>query len=180
MMMSAIGGSAAMGGMGRLPSLEQMQQMKARAFEKADADASGGLDKTEFQGLLQNSPMGKMGGPLGGADADQAFGRVDSDGNGTLTQAELDRGMQQMMQTMQSTLQAFGGGSAAADSGSKPDSLQTLLEALEAGQASGGEGASASPAMRELLQRLTDQLETTYGSLTADASRRDPLLSLAA
>jgi EF hand len=114
--------------LGRMPGMEQMQQMRAKAFEKADADASGGLGKAEFADLLKNSPMGKMGA---GPDATAAFGRIDGDGNGSLSKAELDSGMEQMLQSMRSTVQAFAGAEASGSGSAQQDTLQTLLAALQ-------------------------------------------------
>ncbi len=144
-------------GGGMRPDFSQMQAMRQQAFAKADSDGSGGLKLDEFKGMVEQSPVAKMGGPK--VDVAEAFGKMDADGDGSLTETELNQGVQQMMQ---STMAKFGqGGGAASAAGSNDDTLKKLLALLDSGseQAATGKSqrkteADANPQLQQLQQLL--------------------------
>lgn len=72
------------------------QQRAQERFEAADADKSGGLSLEEFQaaGPKDGEKVGR-----GGANrpsAEEMFARMDSDGDGSLTQTEMETAFQSM------------------------------------------------------------------------------------
>ena len=84
-----------------------MAEMRQRMFSKADADGSGGISLDEFKELGKAQKKGgpEGAGKAGGApDPTEMFSKFDADGNGELTQAELDSGMQSMMEARTSKI----------------------------------------------------------------------------
>lgn len=70
------------------------------SFSNIDADSSGGLDQTELQAMLDKGPKGAQRSDgtsstaASGSTATEAlFSQLDADGDGSLTEAELDQGM---------------------------------------------------------------------------------------
>jgi EF-hand domain pair len=118
-MMSSIGGA--------MPGTASMQALRQQAFTKADASGNGSLDAAEFKELVGQAPGGRP--PPGVADVDSLFKAADSDGNGALTQTELEQGLETAMQAMRSTL-SMAGGAEGMSSGSQQDGWKALLEAL--------------------------------------------------
>ncbi len=80
------------------PSEADMEVMKQELFGKADADSSGGLSKTELSDFLSKGPNGDS------MDTDVAFASFDSDGDGSVTQDEMDSGMKNMRSQMESNM----------------------------------------------------------------------------
>jgi hypothetical protein len=159
--------------MSGMPSMDAMRQMQQRSFTKADANGSGGLDTTEFQSMVKDSPMGAQASQ--GANTQDMFKQIDGDGNGELSQAELQDAQTQLMSGFQSTLQAFGSGSAAStgSSGSQ-DSLQTLLRSLGQAGSSGGNSAADGTSGNDLykqLRSLMDKVSSTYSAGGQDLNR---------
>lgn len=76
--------------------------MKARMFSKADADGSGGVDKTELQTMF--SKIAEKTGTTA-ADAETQFSQMDTDGDGSLSADELDTGMKSLMPPPSSTME---------------------------------------------------------------------------
>ncbi len=174
-MISGIGG-----GMGGMPSMDAMRQMQQKMFSKADADASGGLDIKEFESAMANSPMAGKGPK--GVTAQDAFKKIDGDGNGQLSTTEMQAMQDQMMQRMQSTMQAFGGagaggmggmagvmgGGAASDTQS---SLDALLKALQTNEdadtstetADSTSGTAKQKDLSAQLRAMVDRLTASYG-----------------
>jgi hypothetical protein len=119
-------------GGGMRPDFSQMQAMRQQAFSKADTDGSGGLKLDEFKGMVEQSPMAKMGGPK--VDTSEAFGKMDADGDGSLTETELGQGMQQMMQSTMAKFGQGGGAPSGGGTGSNDDTLKKLLALLDGGK----------------------------------------------
>ncbi|MFM7343974.1 MAG: EF-hand domain-containing protein [Tagaea sp.] len=94
------------GGMGGMPSPEQMramrEKMQAKAFERADADGSGGISKAEFS---KSRPEG-----VDQAKADEAFAKIDADGDGTATQGEFKAFGERLSQSIQAQFAQSAGG----------------------------------------------------------------------
>jgi EF hand len=146
---------------GGMPSMDAMRQMQQKMFGKADADASGGLDAAEFESMVKNGPMGGKG--PGGMSAADAFKTIDGDGNGQLSQVEMEDAHQQMMARMQSTLQAFGGASSSQPS---QTSWQTLLQSIgnNGEQNPSGRAVSQTDDLVAQLRALIDKVGSTYSS----------------
>jgi Ca2+-binding EF-hand superfamily protein len=107
-----MGMSSMMGsGVGRMPDFSAMRE---RMFTKADGDASGAVSLEEFQKAGQSMPGGQM---RSAEKAKEAFGKIDTDGNGSLSREEMDTfstrmssQMQDMMLKMQQMMGGAGGG----------------------------------------------------------------------
>lgn len=184
-MMSGIGG---MSGMGRMPSMEQMSRMREKAFSKADGDASGGLDKAEFGKLMEQGPMGQMGkmGGASGIDTSKAFDKMDADGNGLLTQGELETGMKATMEKFSSVggmagMGGMGGAQKASGAGGGEDfdPVASLMKALEnaignqkaADESASTEGSgskrsadTSATSAQQMLDKLISRLTQAYDS----------------
>ena len=167
-MISGIGG-----GGGGMPSMDAMRQMQQQRFSKADADTSGGLDATEFESMMKNCPMG--GQAPGGASKADAFKKIDGDGDGQLTLAEMEAAHQKRLDGMQSTIQAFGQTRSTKDQSGKA-AWETLLQSIgnDTGQqqSSGGLTASSTDLVAQ-LRALVDKVSSTYSS--AHTSRNSTL-----
>ncbi|GGJ32737.1 hypothetical protein GCM10011320_45460 [Neoroseomonas lacus] len=91
---------------GRSNAASMMQQMRERMFTQADSDQSGGLSLDEFKAAAKQGgpppggppPGGAAGSAQGSANAagtvassalDSVFNALDTDGDGTVSQAEL-------------------------------------------------------------------------------------------
>jgi hypothetical protein len=102
-----MGGMGGVSGMGGMPSPEQMRalrdKMQAKAFERADEDASGGVSKAEF---AKSRPSG-----VDQAKADEAFAQIDADGDGNATQDEFKAFGERMAQSMKAQFAQGAGGS---------------------------------------------------------------------
>lgn len=171
-MMSAIGG-----GMGGMPSMDAMRQMQQKMFGKADGNASGGLDAAEFDAMLKNGPMGETQG--GGSRTQELFASLDGDGNGELSQTEMEDAQKALMEGFRSTMQTFGQGQSSSAGASMPqDVFEALLEASDQGdgdrQAHGVKEKSDGPWQR--AQAMLDKLLAAYG----DAGLKTQQLSLSA
>ncbi len=62
---------------------------------KADTDKSGGVDKTELQGVLDD--IAEKTGVAATGDTAELFGKMDADGDGSLSGEELAEGMKDVM-----------------------------------------------------------------------------------
>lgn len=152
-----------------MQGMAQMAQMRANMFKKSDADSSGGLDVEEFKGLLAHGPGKAQAADSSSNSVEDDFASFDADGDGSLTQTELDDGMEARMAEFRSTVDRFGGGPGGPggpppgpppeeSSGSDEDSddsdpLQTLLAAL---QGSDAKSQKVADQLRQLLQGLMD------------------------
>lgn len=103
--------SGLMGGMGGMPN---MSAMRDKMFQKADANGDNGISLEEFQSAGKKMPIGKGGD---GAKAAEAFGKIDTDGNGSLSKDEMSAfgdkmssQMQSMMMKMQEMMSGGGMG----------------------------------------------------------------------
>lgn len=90
---SGVSGMSNWGGMP--PRMEGRGGGQKPSFADIDTDSSGGLDKAELQSMLEKGPQGVQGaqGTQGSSGVDDLFSKLDSDGDGTVTQTELDKGM---------------------------------------------------------------------------------------
>ena len=108
--MSTISGISSAGSAWSDMSSARASSRADRMFAKVDADGSGGIDKTELQGMLDKFSA-KTGNSLGSAG--DLMSKMDSNGDGSLSKDELDTGMKSLMPTPSSTVdfaQRGGGG----------------------------------------------------------------------
>jgi hypothetical protein len=118
-------------------------------FSKADADASGGIDSKEFSTMVSISPMGRAAA-AGGANTEEMFGKLDGNGDGSLTQAEMEDGMKKAMEFSNSSdpmSHAF--------SASRRSALITLSSSL-ALAACGGGGDDAATGLVRFINATSD------------------------
>jgi len=177
---SAIGSSAAawapMGSPGR---------MKEQLFAKVDADASGGVDQAELQGLL-DKVASKSGAAAGSAE--DVFAGIDSDGDGSLNADELDQGMKSLLPPPSDTV-AFAqsrstvdgarpppppSGASSDDSGSSSASTDPL-DTNEDGTVSAQERAAGE--LAEMMKTLTKATDSD-GDNTVGKRERDGFLQM--
>jgi Ca2+-binding EF-hand superfamily protein len=134
-----------------MPSMASMQQMQARMFKAADQDGSGGLNKVEFKSMMAEAPAG-MRKAMG---AEDAFSKIDTDRDGSLSAAEMKQGASNAMKGFQSTLAAFSGSAQAESAGSIGSSKK-------------------NDSSSDLIKQLLAQLQTQYSGSTSQ-SQADPL-----
>ena len=76
--------------------LQQLQQARQNQFQKADTDSNGGLSLEEFKAAGPKDAQGNaIAPPSGAGSVEDLFASIDSDGDGSLTQGELDAGFGQ-------------------------------------------------------------------------------------
>lgn len=84
------------GGVSSSTLLQQVQQARLSAFQKADTDGSGGLSLEEFKAAGPKDANGNaIAPPPGAPGVEDMFASLDSDSDGSLSQAELDSGFGQ-------------------------------------------------------------------------------------
>lgn len=152
------------GGGGGRPSIDAMRQMQQQRFNNTDANASGGLDASEFESIMKNRPMD--GQPPAGASKADAFKKIDVDGDGQLTQAEMGAAFEKRLDGMRSTMQAFGqhGG---ATGGSDKAAWASLLKSIgndADGQRSSSRATDSTDDLVAQLRALVDKESSTYSS----------------
>lgn len=99
-MMSGIGG-------GRMSDFSAMRD---KMFQKADGNGDQALSLEEFQSAGKSLPMGKS---QSAEKSKEAFGKIDTDGNGSLSKDEMNAfgdKMSSQMQSMMISLQSMSGG----------------------------------------------------------------------
>lgn len=99
--MSTISGTGSASAAWSDVAASRKSQMADRMFSRVDTDGSGGVDKTELQGMLDHIAQ-KSGASAGSAD--DLFGKMDSNGDGTLDKDELATGMKSLMPKPSSTM----------------------------------------------------------------------------
>lgn len=152
-------------------------QMQARMFAKADADGSGGVDKTELQSMLDDiskktgvSSTASTG--TSGTSTDELFTKMDSNGDGSLSSDELAKGMQSLMPAP-STMdfaQAHGPGGQGGPSGPggpPPSSDATSYDPLDTNQ-----DGTVSEAEKAAGQAKTDALQALFKSIDTNGDNK--------
>jgi Ca2+-binding EF-hand superfamily protein len=116
--------SGLMGGMGGMPN---MSAMRDKMFQKADANGDSGISLEEFQSAGKKMPIGHGGDS---AKSAEAFGKIDKDGNGSLSKDEMSAfgdkmssQMQSMMLKMQEMMSGGGAGGMLGGGGPNPEAL---------------------------------------------------------
>lgn len=157
-----------------MPQMDAMRQLQQATFRNSDANGSGGLDAAEFASMVRDSPQGQTGGP-GQIDTDAVFAKVDADGSGQLSEAELTRAHEQLMSRFQSTMQAFGSesGAGAASPRGTQTSLDALLQAMgneEDGDEAIGRATAVTDDLLAQLRALVDRVSSTYAPTGREAT----------
>lgn len=128
------------------PSEEDMAAMKKELFGKADADGSGGLSKTELSDLLSKGPNGDS------IDTEQAFASFDADGDGNVTEDEMDAGMKSLHSQMESNMNKIRFGSDSESKGhgmGKPPSIEEMFSKAD----SSGDSAISQTEFADFLSK---------------------------
>lgn len=152
--------SGFMGGNGGMPNVSAIRD---RMFQKADVNSDKGISLEEFQSAGKKMPIGKDGD---GTRAAEVFGKIDKDGNGSLSRDEMSAlgdTMSSKIQSMMMKMQEMmgGGGRDLAAMFDKADSDQS-------GGLSRGEfdEAGKNHPLAKLLG--SDQRNKTFGKIDAD------------
>lgn len=90
-------------------AINQRNQHQAKMFAKVDSDSNGGVDAKELDSMLSHISE-KTGVSLG--NSEELLGKMDGDGDGSLSSSELEEGMKSLMPPPPSTMefaQARGG-----------------------------------------------------------------------
>ncbi|MCZ8375789.1 MAG: EF-hand domain-containing protein [Beijerinckiaceae bacterium] len=162
--------SSLMGGAGGMPNVSAIRD---RMFQKADLNGDKGISLEEFQSAGKKMPIGKGGD---GSRAAEAFGKLDKDGNGSLSRDEMSALGDKMSSTMQSMMmkmqEMMGGGglglAAMFDKAESDHGMDALLHGMKAYGKSVTGGAS-SDMMSSLLDMLdggtsTDEDDSTLAA----------------
>lgn len=137
-----IGGVSA-GGMDVQAMRAQIEQLRGQRFAAADTDGSGGLSLQEFEAAASANPV-TQAKFAGGANGAAAFARLDADGDGSVTMAELPAGRLKSMGPG-----AFG-----------PGAMSTLLGLQEI-----ADGTSRATALQSI-----DPLDSLFAATDEDDS----------
>ncbi|MDD3467895.1 MAG: EF-hand domain-containing protein [Campylobacterales bacterium] len=115
------------------PTEEEMAAMKKAMYSKADSDGSGGISKTELADFLSNGPGGDT------IDTDSTFTSFDTDGDGSISEDEMDKGMQSLKSQMESNMgkARFGGDQQGMGGMKEPPSLSELFSKADSDSSSG-------------------------------------------
>jgi hypothetical protein len=136
-------------------------QMKERVFSKADSDGSGTVDKSELQNLFDNIAE-KTGGTA--KSAEEAFGAIDTNADGSISKEELASGMESLMPPPSSTVEfaskGRAGGPPAAGGASKEESSSTSTDPLDTNE----DGVVSA------LERAAGDLKALLADLTGSAN----------
>lgn len=141
---------------GGTQAAEYMRQMREKMFSRADGDGSGGLSLDEFSAIGQGrngtgaaESAGSAASAAATDRAKEAFSRLDTDGDGSLTQAEMEAGRPPPP-----------------NGGMAPDTMSALLSSQESATGSGS--ATGSTANSNGLAELFSSLDADGdGSLSA-------------
>ncbi len=152
--------SSLMGGSGGMPNISAMRD---KMFQKADLNGDKGISLEEFQSAGKKMPIGKDGD---GTRAAEVFGKIDKDGNGSLSKDELSAlgdKMSSKMQSMMLTLQEMTGGG-----GRDRTAIFEKADRDQSGGLSRGEydEAGRNNPLAKLLG--SDQRNNAFGKIDAD------------
>lgn len=124
--------------------------MRARLFERADTDGSGGLSKDELTTAMKHRPAPPQGPPPGEAvlNADSLFATLDADGSGEVSAQEHEEGLAALQRERESRTETL--------SAESQDLLKALMEALEAKD---GETEVDGETLQAVLKALVTSLK---------------------
>jgi Ca2+-binding EF-hand superfamily protein len=153
----------------------------AQMFKKIDTDGSGGVDATELQTMFTDmaSKMGNAGstGSTGSTpDASAMIKEFDADGDGSLNQEELGKGMQSLMpppNTMDFARQRSASGTdGSSDASSMQQTMQDLLGAIDTNQ-DGSIDKSEMDTFKQIATQEGNSLTQTSSSSSSSSSSSD-------
>jgi hypothetical protein len=130
---------------GAVPSRQQVEALRERAFSQADTDRSGGLSLAEFKVAGQQLPGGSNA-PSGTPSIEAIFGAVDADGNGSVTTAEAA--------ALKPPPRPDGQAGATGGAGLLSDSTTSAIMELVRGKGVGGEAPPSGGQDLSTLQKL--------------------------
>ncbi|MFZ3118489.1 MAG: XopAW family type III secretion system calcium-binding effector [Variovorax sp.] len=131
---------------------DMRSQMQAKMLAKADTNKSGGVDKAELQGVLDD--VAEKTGVAATGDTAELFGKMDADGDGSLSGEELAEGLKDVMP--------------------KPDGDQG--DELFAKADADGDSLISKLEMQRLMAKMTAEGEDATSS-TEDTSASDELFA---
>jgi Ca2+-binding EF-hand superfamily protein len=178
---NTLGGSNAWASMSsqrttRPPGAADAASFKQKMFERADADGSGGIDAGELQGLMDQIAS-KTGQTAASGDAATTFSKLDTNGDGSLGQAELDSGLKNLLPPPPDTMSfARSRGSSGNEGASRQDTR--LLQQID----SDGNGSIDKSELAAVFKQAGDgiDVDAAFSLLDADGSGGISLDELAA
>lgn len=132
-----------------------------KMFAKVDTDGSGGVDKTELQGLLDK--VAQKTGVTNSSSTDQLFSKMDSNGDGSLSKDELGKGMKDIMPPP-STMDFAQSRSDSTDSSTNgKDDLFAKVD-------TNGDGSVSQAEMKSLMDIMDKMASSSGSNSTSSAS----------
>lgn len=112
------------------PSEENTAEMKQAMYAKADVNGDGKLDETELASFLSKGPGGNK------IDSAETFKSFDTDSDGSVSETEMDTGMQALRSQMESNMNQikFGGAEQENKMGKKAPNIEELFSKADSGE----------------------------------------------
>ena len=140
-----------------------LAQMREKLFQQADTDGSGTISKDEWTTARKNAPK-PPDAPEGSSapSADDGFTKIDSNGDGEITPAEMEAADKAREAEMQAKSSPSGTGGIGSFSGST-DLMQSLFETLQTDDSGSSSTTAAATdtesTKQELIKTLLTQLQ---------------------
>ena len=150
---------------------DMRSQMQAKMLAKADTDKSGGVDKTELQGVLDD--IAEKTGVAATGDTAELFGKMDADGDGSLSGEELAEGMKDVMPKPGGDKgdDLFAKADADGDSLVSKVEMQILLAKMTGEGAEGTSSTEDTAASDELFAKLDSDGDGSLSQTEFEAGR---------
>jgi Ca2+-binding EF-hand superfamily protein len=150
---------------------DMRSQMQAKMLAKADTDKSGGVDKTELQGVLDD--IAEKTGVAATGDTAELFGKMDADGDGSLSGEELAEGMKNVMPKPGGDKgeDLFAKADADGDSLVSKVEMQILLAKMTGEGAEGTSSTEDTAASDELFAKLDSDGDGSLSQTEFEAGR---------
>ena len=150
---------------------DMRSQMQAKMLAKADTDKSGGVDKTELQGVLDD--IAEKTGVAATGDTDELFGKMDAHGDGSLSGEELAEGMKSLMPKPGGDQgeDLFAKADADGDSLISKVEMQILLAKMTGEGAEGTSSTEDTSASDELFAKLDSDGDGSLSQTEFEAGR---------
>jgi Ca2+-binding EF-hand superfamily protein len=169
--MTGMSGMMGIGG-GRMPDFSAIRE---KMFSKADGNNDQKLSVDEFQSVGQNLPIGKMGSA---EKTKEAFAKIDSDSDGSISKEELKTFSDQLSSQMRSVMiemQAMmSEGAGARTKDGKPDPMAMFGKADSDSSGSVSRSEFDNAKKNDPLSKLLEMLgggseEDTFASIDSDS-----------